>query len=323
MSQQDRFPIILGGVTAVVAAGLIYWGVSATSKYGKAKEQYDTTAAEVTSMEGGKLYPNEEHQRAKTKALAEYRTEVEGLQKGFDAYRPGDLPLVEPSEFTTNLKNAKEAAVKALTDAGTTLPPEFYLGFESYTNAPVRKEATGILGYELEAISELFKELADAKPVKLLNVFRPSVEEEGNKTFDSKDKNFRALPVEISFNGTEASFRHFLSALDDSKKFYYVIRSIRVSNEAQKAPTAADANFGKADAAPESGGAAAGGGDFSGGGFVLPGDEPAAPAAGTPATPAAAPGADEKILQQLLGLEKINVFLRIDIIQFLPSRELK
>ena len=126
-------------------------------------------------------------------------------------------------------------------------------------------------------------------------------------------------------------FRKFLSSLDDSGKYYYVIRSIRIVNEKLKAPTSADGSFKTEEAAPDAGaGTAAPGADpFGGaaaGGFVLPGEEPAAPPAeGTPApaaepaAPAPAAGGSGVILQEVLGSEKINVFLRLDIIQFLDQ----
>jgi hypothetical protein len=95
---------------------------------------------------------------------------------------------------------------------------------------------------------------------------------------------------------------------------------MRVMNEKVKAPTAADSQFKtEEEAAPEAGADA-----FpDAGGFVLPGDEAPADAAAPAAAEAAAeaaPAADEGvILQQVLGSEKINVFLRIDILQFLEA----
>ncbi len=325
--QENRFAAALGGITAIAAGGLIFWGASAGSKYNKAKEEYDTAAGDVDRMETSQLYPNQEHVQSKKKALDDYREGVGELQKAYEPFRPGQLPLIEPSDFTDNLKKARDAAAKALADAGTEVPAEFFLGFESYTNSPVRKEATGILGYQMDAIAKLFHGLAAAKPTKLLNVYRPALEEESGRAFDPAGKTFRALPVEIVFNGPESSLRDFLSSLDDASdagNYYYVIRSIRISNEKQKAPTASDAAFKKPE---EDASAGSGASDiFAGGGFVLPGDD--TPDAGDAAAeePAAEPPAassDEgKILEQVLGTEKINVFLRIDILQFLPAQDL-
>lgn len=320
--QENRFAAALGGITAVAAVGLIFWGASAGSKYSKAKEDYEAAYSEANAMENGPLYPSQDKVLEKKKALGEYREGVEELQKAFGAFRSGELPLIDPSEFTDNLKNARDAAAEALANAGTEVPPQFFLGFESYTNSPVRKEATGILGYQMDAVAELFKGLAAAKPARLLNVFRPALDEESGKVFDAKDKTFRALPIEIAFNGTEASLRDFLSSLDDSGKYYYVIRSIRISNEKQKAPTATDAEFKQAGDEADAGGAGAADA-FAGGGFVLPDDTPAEEApAEEPAAEAPAPVDEGRILQQVLGSEKVNVFLRIDILQFLAPQEL-
>ncbi|WP_193210456.1 Amuc_1100 family pilus-like protein [Luteolibacter marinus] len=322
--QENRFAAGLGGITAVAAAGLIAWGVSAGKKYNTAKEEYEAASGEVDSMESARLYPSEENLSGKVKAVKEYTKEVGELEEAFVPFRTATPPNVDPDQFTEALLKAKEVAAAAFEKAGTELPAEFFLGSEVYTTSPVKKEATGILTYQLEAISQLAANLADAAPDKLLNIHRPLLaEEEGGKFEPAKGQLHRALPVEISFNGTEASLRKFLSSLDDSGKFYYVIRSMRVMNEKTKAPTASDGVFqsdepeGGAEAADPFGGA---------GGFVLPGEEPAEDAAAeTPDAEAPAeeaPPADEgNILQQVLGSEKINVFLRIDILQFLEANK--
>jgi hypothetical protein len=326
--QENRFAAGLGGITAVAAVGLIAWGVSAGKKYNQAKEDYATAAAAVSSMKNSNPYPNEDNLSGKKKAVEEYDKAVKDLQGLFKPFAAATPPNVEPDAFQETLAKAKESVAKAFADAGTEVPGEFFLGYESFTNSPVRKEATGILTYQMEAVSQLLTNLATAAPIKLLNIHRPPLEEESGKSFDPKGKTFRALPVEVSFYGNEATLRNFLSSLDDSGKYYYVVRSMRVMNEKQKAPTAADGNFKtEEEAAPE------GGTDnpFGGaGGFVLPGEEEApaegdkpaegeTPAGEAPAEPAPAEAGEEKILQDVLGAEKINVFLRIDILQFLEA----
>ena len=328
--QENRFAAGLGGITAVAAAGLIAWAVTAGKGYTKAKEEYDTTAQEVDKMVKGPLYPNEDNLSAKEKAVKDYKESVASLESAFDKFRAPTPPNIEPGDFNDAIRKALDDATKAITDAKGEVPPEFFIGFEAYREAPARKEATGILTYQLEAVSNLFAALAAAGPVKVLNAFRPPLEEEEGKVFDGKGKSYRALPFEIAFNGKEETLRKFLSALDDSGKYYYVIRSVRIVNEKLKAPTSADGEFKTEEADAEGAGASPAADPFGGaaaGGFVLPGDDAAAttpPADATaPAPPAepAAPAAGEGgvILQEVLGSEKINVFLRIDIIQFLDA----
>lgn len=320
--QENRFAAGLGGITAVAAAGLIAWGVSAGRKYSAAQEAYTAAADAVSSMEGEKLYPNEDNRQAKQQAVKDYEAAVGELQKAFKPFAAATPPNIEPDQFNENLLKAKEGVAKAFADAGVEIPGEFFLGYEAFTNSPVKKEATGILSYQMEGIGQLLGYLAAAKPVKLLNIHRPKLAEEEGGTFDPKGKSFRSLPVELSFTGTEASLRSFLSALDDSEKYYFVVRSMRVMNEKSTAPTAADGQFKTGESEEEA--PAAGGDAFpDAGGFVLPGEE--APAGDKPAEtekPAkeAPPAADTGvILQQVLGSEKLNVFLRIDILQFLEA----
>jgi len=328
--QENRFAAGLGGITAVAAAGLIFWGIKAGSSYNQAKEEYTAAADQVDTITGGKLYPSDANLRDKKKAVADYKKSVTDLQAAFDKFRAPTPPNVEPDVFSANLLKAKELAAKAFAEVrpqATELPPEFSMGNETYTGSPPPKEATGILTYELEAISELMASLAAAAPTKLLNIYRQPLEEESKKAYDPKGKSYRALPIELSFTGTEATLRKFISSLDDSKSHYYVVRSLRVVNEKLKAPTAADGTFEGADgeAKPEGGAPAADPFGGASGGFVLPGEEPA-PAAGGATPPAAdgaaapaAPSGDGVILQQVLGSEKIHVFLRIDILQFLEA----
>lgn len=328
--QENRFAAGLGGITAVAAAGLIAWAVSAGKGYTKAKEEFDTTAQEVDKMVKGPVFPNEENLSEKEKAVKDYKESVSKLEQAFDKFRAPTPANIEPGDFNDAVKKALEAATKAITDAKGEVPADFFIGFEAYKDAPARKEATGILSYELEAISNLFASLAASGPAKVLNVTRPLLEEEEGKVFDAKGKSYRALPIEISFNGKEDVLRKFLSSLDDSGKFYYVIRSVRVVNEKLKAPTAADGQFKTEEAGAEGAAATPAADPFSGaaaGGFVLPGEgDAAAPApdaaAPAPAPEAAAPaaGGSGVILQEVLGAEKINVFLRIDIIQFLDAK---
>jgi hypothetical protein len=325
--QENRFAAGLGGITAVAAAGLIFLGVKAGNDYSAAKDEYTAAADEVDTMERENPYPNEANLAGKKKAVTEYKEAVEKLQASFNKFRSPTPPNIEPDAFTEALLKSRDAAAKAFGDVrpnGVELPPEFLLGFEAYATSPARKDATGILTFQLEAMSELAANLAKAAPVKLINIHRPELEEEEGKTFDPKGKSFRALPVELVFNGTEESLRKFLSSLDDSEKFYFVVRSLRVQNEKQTAPTAADGNFATEEetAATDEGGGA----DPFGGTFVLPGEEEApadAPAEGdTPAeeTPAETPAGDDGvILQRVLGSEKLNVFVRLDVLQFLEA----
>jgi hypothetical protein len=112
--------------------------------------------------------------------------------------------------------------------------------------------------------------------------------------------------MEITFRANEKSLRAFITALSKLDKHYAVIRSIRIVNAKKDPPRTSDAKFEPValQTAP-------------------------APSAGQPtasswlgAEAAAAPKPGTRMLSQVLGREEVLVFLRIDLMQFLPAAKL-
>lgn len=316
--KENPFVAVLGGITVVGAGALLFVGSHFSGKYQEAKDLYDTDAADVQKAEKLSLYPNAANRDGKKKALDEYRGSLGKLQESFGSYRPAEIKNVSPQDFTNALKESDAKVREAFKASNTTFPENFFLGFENYRSSLAREGATGILGYQLGAVTELFLALGKAAPSELKNVHRPELEEERGGVFDGKDVVSRALPIEVTFRGSEKSVREFLSSLATSEGHYYVVHSIRIANDKLVAPGPADAKFPEA---PKAGGA---GNPFEGA-FVLPGADAAAPAgdaaaAGATAAPAAAD--TSLILQRVLGSEDVTVFVRVDILQFLPVKEL-
>jgi hypothetical protein len=101
--------------------------------------------------------------------------------------------------------------------------------------------------------------------------------------------------------------------LQQSQKYFYAIRTIRIVNEKQDAPKASDVQFDdEAESAEEATAEPAAVGTT----FVLPEEGEPAAAAAAPAEETAEPVGNERILKQVLGAENIHVFLRIDVVLF-------
>lgn len=341
-SKEKKFIGILAGATVVCVGGLYFWASSGSARYDAAKEQFETVSGEIRQMENLAVYPNDKNKTEKQKALDEYKTAATDLATQLRKYRPTAITNTDPQTFTDTLVKVAGETFKAYEAAGLKaeekggLPKDFYFGFESYTSTPAQKDATGILAYQLGAISELHKSLAAAKPAELLNFYRAPLDEESNKAYTPvAGSSYRALPIEVAFSGPERSLREFINSLQNSKTHFYLIRSMRVMNEKQAAPKASDVQFDDNKPKPSAGGAAAGGGIFeSGDAFVLPEETPAptpAPAGGAPAPAAeepkpaaeAKPADTSRILKQVLGDENVNAFFRIDIVLFDAAPETK
>ncbi len=319
--KDNKFMVALGGGTLAGAILLFGVGSQGSKHYDEAKEQFDAAAAEAAAFEKSALYPTVENKNEKSKALGEYVKAVESIQTAFTPFRPKEIKNVTPQEFTDRLLAANTEVRKAFEESGTTVPEAFFVGFEKYKTTLATGSTTGILDYQLGSIKSLMLALAKAKPTELKNLYRPLQPEDDGQAFTPPPTmTARPFPLEVTFTGPEKAAREFISSIVKLDNQYIVVRSLRITNMKKEPPRAADAQFDKAAAKP-----AAAAADPFGGGFVLPGDEkPAAATAEKSATPAAAPKAADssRILSQVLGNEQIQVFLRLDLLQFLPAKKL-
>ncbi|HEY8992203.1 MAG TPA: Amuc_1100 family pilus-like protein [Luteolibacter sp.] len=305
--KENPFVVTLGGITLVGAAGLLFAGSHFGSKYQATLEAYQADAEEVARGEQMALYPKQENLDAKNKAIADYRDAISKLQNNFGKYRPAELKNISSQEFTDHLRDADSKIRAAFADSGVHIPDAFFAGFATYRGTLARDNATGVLDYQLGAATELFLALAKAAPAELKNVYRPKLVEEDGGKFEAGDALYRSMPIEVTFRGSEKSVRAFLSALASSGSHYYVVRAFRADNDRLTGPGPADVKF--EEAAPA---ASSSPGDAFGGAFGA-----------VEAAPGTSPAADtSRKLIQIAGGEQINIFLRIDILQFLPAKEL-
>lgn len=316
--KDNKFVVALAGGTLIGVGLLYFFGSGGAARYDEAKTRFDAAAADAASFEKLPLYPKPENRDGKRKALDEYRKSVDSLQASFEKFRPKEIKNVSAQKFTDNLKEADKEIRKAFEESGTTVPEGFFSGFVRYKTSLALPGATGMLNYQLGSIKSILLELAKARPTELHNLYRVNLPEEDGQAYNAPANSAaRSLPIEITFFGPEKSAREFLSSIVKPESQYLVIRAVRITNAKKDPPRAADAQFEKPAAAKP----AAADSPF-GGGFVLPGDD-AKPAAAPEKPAAAAERADtSRILAQVLGNEQVQVFVRIDILQFLPVKKL-
>ncbi|MCU0781059.1 MAG: Amuc_1100 family pilus-like protein [Akkermansiaceae bacterium] len=352
--QENKFVAALGAASLAGAIIIGYFGFSARGKYSRALDDFQTATGQIDEFKALPLFPEDDLIVSKRKNLNEYRDRIIALQKSFDKFRPKEQPAVSPQEFQDQAKSANEEVVKACAESKTALPEGFFLGFEGYNAALPRGEATAVLTYQLGAIKELLLAASKNGVSQVVNLHRPkTVEEDGGKWEPAKTDTARAFPLELTMKGTPRALRQVFSGMLTSENYFFTVRTLRLTNEKHGTPpTKTDARF---DPVPGTAPGGAPGGvrpppdPF--GGFVLPSDEPEpkpedkpapkpAPAPGAPTTfvpltpgslpvsaqapvaPPAAPAASGDILKQVLGNEEVQVFLRIDILSFLPAVKL-
>jgi hypothetical protein len=325
--KDNKFLVTLGAVTLLGVIGLVVFGMKGASRYEAAKEEFDLAASEAASYERQPLYPRDENRQGKSKAIEDYKAATAELQQAFKPYRPEKLENISPQAFTDRLKQVNDELTAAFTEAGVEVPEEFFSGFERYRTTLANNNATGILKYQLEAIRFMMLALAESGASGLRNLHRAPLPEEAGREWKPAGNQMqvaRALPLEITFVGPEKAARQFVSTLVDTDPYFTVIRTIRVTNTNQKPPVASDAKFDRPAAAGAAAPASAPFESIFGDAFTVPETEAEAEEAPAPApAPPPAPAADSsRILAQVLGNEEVQVFVRLDLMQFLPAKKL-
>ena len=304
--------VALGGSTSLGVILVIFLGMQGSNRYQAAKERFDAATEEASGSEKSALYPQASNRDGKDKALREYRKSVEALQAAFEPFLPKEIKNVTPQEFTTRLLATNLEIRKAFENVGAVIPEGFFVGFESYKTSLAPGKATGILDYQLDSIKNLLIALAKSQPTALQNLHRPNLPEEESKSYTPADTAAaRALPLELTFSGSERSVREFFSALSKLENQYVIIRSLRIGNEKKDPPLVGDAKFDN----PTVGLPAT---DAFGGGFTLATNT----ASAAVIKPVVSAVDSSRILFQVLGHEQVEVFVRLDLFEFLPAKKL-
>lgn len=339
--QENKFVAGLVGVTVVVGGAILFYGSSQGSAYDQKMLEYEDLKSKHTSLEKAKPYPDAGNLKKRQDGIKQYTDVIDGVRNALIRYQPGKLDSLTPEQFSDAQVKMEKELRAVFEAAGTTLPNDCNFGFEKYANVQAKAGATAQLNYQLGAMQWLLGKLAEVKPQELANIKRAELPVEVDRVAPApprrggraggkgraqtskqavvSGKPYQLMPVELAFTTSEASLRDFLKALVNSEKYFFSIRAVRLRNERQTPPTIKDANF------PDGGGGGGGGaakpvGADPFGGIVFPeddapeGDEGGDGEAPEPA-PAPAPVADGgRILKQVLGSEKLHVYISFDIL---------
>jgi hypothetical protein len=323
----------LAGITFLLCGILYFLASKWGTQYAETKAGFDDAYQGVNTAEGLPLYPAADLRDGKSKALTEHRAALGDLTKLFDAYRPEKTENISPQAFTDRLLAANEQVSTAF--GKTTLPENFFLGFETYRSQLAKPDATGTLLYQMDGIKAALMGLAEARPSALLKVWRVAVPEEDGGNFQPGANDVaRFFSCEVTFKGSEQSARDFLNALGATDSHYFIIRTLSFKNERETPPKVTDAKF---EPIPAEEAAVAPADPF----ISFPEEpvdapqadpeQPAAPggddsvaedAGSDPVVPDAPVADSSRILAQVLGNEDLIVFVRFDIAMFLPTKEL-
>jgi len=277
--KSNPFLVTLSIITLVVAGGLLAFGFIKKSEYDKKKNAFQSLSSQLGKMESMEGYPNQENVDKLKTTLVSYKGKIEGL------------------------RNALESS---------SIP-----AFKNVVPAP--KGATGKLNYQLGSLEWLHKSLAEHNPQELRNLHRkPLKEERGAGEGGKKNKkNSRAvepiavsLPIQMTFVAYENDARGFLNSLVKSNEYLFTIDSIKfkllteaeetdeddeeANNIEEENPEDSFDSIFSSEEEPEEGAG-------ENGGLKMPEKMELS---------------DDKLFNQVLGQEKVAVFLDMNLVYF-------
>lgn len=343
--QENKFTAALAGATVVGSAALLFLAIQKSGSAADFRSQAKKMAATELKLKQGVPFPDQENMELKQENVRDFRDAAQALQDQLVAFRPADLTDFSSSQFGEHLNKYKSSLDTAFQDAQAVVPAGSYFGFEDYSAKQPTESATGELKYELDAFQWLLTELAKTGNVELIKVLRSKIAAESGAAHGNHSKNDKAKKddsvyqgqgLEVAFRGNEDQVQQFLEAIANSKQYFFAIRDIRVVNEKTTGPNQSDVKF--EEPKPQGGFGAFGGGDSSG--FTLGGDATTdgggdATADGgdattdggaveIPAQPESDTASDDtRILKPILGDEKVNVYLQMELLLFKSKDEVK
>jgi hypothetical protein len=305
--RQNKFAAALLGVVAVVAIVLVVLGLSASGRHSEIADQYEQQAAELRRLENLKPYPNADNLKKLEEQKEQYAKAVQQLRERLNSVEFHVEPMT-PEQFQDQLR-ASVSAITAKAKENNVKPPDnFYLGFDRYSAEPPAREAATVLGKQLKAIEFVVNQLIENKVDAIATINRiplpqetggaaaaPTPRERRNQAPETEEtRQVQRYPFEIGFTAEQSRFRRALNALVNTDKQFFVVRRLNVKNQQEKGPPRQE------ETPPPQ----------------PPGPPEGQPAEGQPGAPQPTPGADKAPIQYLVGAEKIDVLIGIDILDF-------
>lgn len=325
----------LSGFIAVLAIGagvLGYLLYTAWGNYSDVSDQYNSQAASLHQYQARVPYPD---QANLVKFQAERDDFVDATHDLAAKLSTMVLPVVEmsPSAFQDKLRATITDVVTHAGKTGVKLPDHFAMDFDKYQSSPPSAEAAGPLGRQLAALKIAVDILINEHVDAIVTLHRTPLPQEGGTAgpgpggpargqggFRGRNRTgeeggggggggegglVSKNPFVLQFTSTQPSFQKVLNDFASSSNQFFITRDLSIQNSDPKPVSkVADANAGSAPSATPAAPVPA---------MVIPGSAPA-PAAG--ATPP--PAGSISYLKFIVGTEKLNVSMGVDIVTFNP-----
>jgi hypothetical protein len=281
--KENKFLTGFLAVLLVGAGALGFFLFTSQGNFTEVSDNYYKQAEELKRLQNLVPYPDEANLKLMRDQKDEYIANIGKLEQELSTLQ---FPLepVQPAGFQDLLKKTVDDIVAKA--GNVVLPQKFYLGFDVYQTKPPGGEAVATqLARELKAIELVVNTLIDSKVTAITDIKRPPIPEEADSKAAPQKKLVLKTPFEVTFLAEQGRVRKALNEIVNSRKQFYIIRSLTVKNEKEKGPAHG---------------------------------ESAATTPAPAATETPAPGEEPQRLKIIVGTEKLIVTARIEIVDFAP-----
>lgn len=225
---------VFGVAAALVIGGAGFYAISSYGSYKAAMEGWDAKVGSIQTLERKAPYPNEKNSDVVKESLDRYREAVKKLSETLNTFqRPLNKELAN-TEFQQRVKKRVEDFRQFARTGGLEIDSttEFQLGFDSYASSLPQPELVPVLDYELEAIDHLLRTLVDSGAETISAFQRDAIPGEIGSSGNHDSGVVHKYPVRFRFNGSFGAFQEFVNALANDKEFFYILRILKVKNQA-------------------------------------------------------------------------------------------
>jgi hypothetical protein len=240
-------PVVL--VIAVVAllgtAVGGFFAMEAAAREEQAVSDLNSTISNLRRLQGKQPFPNEANFKKVEASVGAYKASIEDFASALSKM---EVPTeaITPQKFQDNLRIAADNLRKATANK-TSLPENFFFGFDEYrTQLPPQGE-TNELNREFLAIKNLIEAIVPLGITSIDTLVRhPAVKKAAPDPKAAPAKPAETLPAPVSFDsftlGITATQNAFISAFDKipSSPGFLVVRSMTIENSSPNAPLKAE-----------------------------------------------------------------------------------
>lgn len=279
-----------GIVSVLLLAATGFYAASSFQRYRESLSKWEKKVESIADLEVQVPYPDEKNASALKKRVGSYRESVRALSETLKSFQRPLETGVETTGQSRAKKYVEDFRLFAKANAFTIeTENEFLLGFDAYADKMPDPDLVPLLCFQMDAIDHVLRKLVKSGAKSMTSFERDPIPGESGARESPSGAVMQKYPVRLRFHTDHDSLQGFINDLANDRDFFYIIRVLKVQNESQEGPLK-----------------------------QIPEDEPSSVG---PEKSLEIPLQEARDARVLMGQERLNLFMVIDICRFTSGVE--